>query len=66
MNYCNQQCELEPWHTYILYYWQMPLNKYACHMAHICPTTLTMCSTYRPHITAHTSPKLKQQIAASH
>ena len=27
---------------YIAYYWHVPLNKYACHTAHICTTTLPL------------------------
>ena len=35
----------------------MPLNTYACHTTHVCPTALIVYSTCRPHITAHTSKK---------
>ena len=44
-------------------YWLMPLNKYACHIAHVCPAVLTINSTCRPHIT-HTGVK-KQQTPTS-
>ena len=39
---CNQQYDQEQWSTYISHYWHMPLNKHACHMAHMshCATTL--------------------------
>ena len=36
---CNQQHDQEHWYTYISHYWHMPLNKYVCHTAHVCPMT---------------------------
>ena len=36
------QCNQEHLYTYILHYWYMPLNKYACHIAYICPTALLL------------------------
>ena len=55
---CNQLCEQEHWYTYISHYWHMPLNTvYACHIVHICPTTLLLWSSYKPHITACTHQK---------
>ena len=31
--HCNQHCDQEHWYTYISHYWQMPLDKYTCHMS---------------------------------
>ena len=45
----------------ISHYWHMPLDKFSCHVTQVCPTALIMWSTYRVHITAHTSQK--QQTA---
>ena len=38
------------------HYCHMPLNKYTCDIAHICPTALILWSTFRPLSTVHTSP----------
>ena len=40
-------------YTHISYYWHMPLNTYACHIAHVCPTAIVLLCTYRLHITAY-------------
>ena len=57
---CNQQCDQEHSYTYITYYWHMPLNKYASHITHSCPTALLLYTTYRHHITTYTSQNLQQ------
>ena len=36
-----------------LSYIDVPMNMYACHIRYVCPTTLVICSTQRPHMTAH-------------
>ena len=51
MNPKNEKCDQAHLHTYIPHYWHMPLNKYTCQIAHICPITLLQ-SIYRPHIPA--------------
>ena len=40
----------------------MPLNKYVCHILHICSSKVLLMSIYRPHITLHTSKILKIKI----
>ena len=60
--YCNQQCNHMNWYTYISNYWHMPLNKYAWHMTHVCPTALIMLSTCWPHITVYISQNQQQQL----
>ena len=50
-------CDQEHRYTHISHYWHMPLNKYASHITHVCPTVFLLWSTYIPHITEYTSPK---------
>ena len=38
--HCNQQFDHK--HSYISHYWHMPMSKYACHIADICPTELML------------------------
>ena len=38
----NNNMDQEHWYTYISHYWHMPWNKYACHTAHICPTSFLL------------------------
>ena len=52
MNSMQSINDKEYWYTFISHYRHMPLNKYTCHIAHVCPTTLLQ-STCRPYITAH-------------
>ena len=49
----NQECHHKHWYTYISHYWQMSLNKYACHIICVFPNTLLLYSIYRPHIPVH-------------
>ena len=49
----NQWCGQEHWYAYISQNWHMPLKKYACHIAQICPTALLLQLTYRPQSTSH-------------
>ena len=53
LTHCNQQCDQRHWYTCIPCYWHMPLNEYASHIAHICPTALVPHSAHRLNITAH-------------
>ena len=40
--HCNQQCYHKHWYWYMSHHWHMPLNKYTCHIKHVCPTTYIM------------------------
>ena len=40
-------------YTCILHYWYIPLNKYVCHTAYICPTDCLLQYMYRPCISVH-------------
>ena len=46
----NEKCDHDHQYTFISHFWHMPLNKYACDIAHTCPTALQLWSKYRLHI----------------
>ena len=56
---CRQICKNMYGCVYVCisHYWHMPLNKYACHIVHVCPTVVLLYSTYRLQITAYKSKK---------
>ena len=51
----EEQCDQKHWYTFISHYCHMSLNKYACHIAYVCPAACLLYYTYRPNITAHLS-----------
>ena len=42
---------------YVPHYWHVPLNTFACHIAHLCPAAFLLLSTYGSHITQNTYQK---------
>ena len=46
----NQKYSHGHWCTCTSYFWQVPLNKYACNIAHTHSTALLLLHTYRSHI----------------
>ena len=40
----------------------MALEKYACHIAYVCPSTVLLQSTYRFHITAYITRTSKSAV----
>ena len=50
---CKQQCNQEHCYTYIIILLTYSPFIYTCHITHVGPTTLKLCSTCRPHSTAH-------------
>ena len=62
LTHFNQQCDHRYWYTYISYFWNMHLNKYACKLMYVYPTALLLYSTCRSYLTAHINVRKKSLI----
>ena len=52
-SHCNQSCNTE----HSMHIWHISLNKYGCHIVHVCSTELPLLCTYRPYTSAHITQK---------